>query len=557
MANENNMYVYFAFGYLPQTYYDIVNQSCDGSDPEYGYTNITIYDLPWYAPGATETGKNYTACAHGNVSDYNVITMHKGVMNATRQFIYDVLYEINNSDPNLMNTTFAIVLFAEPWFESKNALPTFNWPRLPFSNTTANMDFTFETTETYDMSTFIGRQGLADNATRWWISNISSFINESFPDILISVDTVTPYAKEYEGYNGVWPEGSVQAQFLRAKVLAESPYIDFLDFHLYFGPNLGDVRYNMTRDLSSAEIYINPAGYAPGIYANTTKIEKPLMMGEFGVDINNYPDVDMATNALVNHEISSCKYNFTGWTLWHWGPGITNDYFPDWWGAVDESHTIAINLSDAERPDQCTCYKSTLSRVCGAIENNDPWPTSCTTDATDTACCLTSDYCIYDGICFAQNNITYVSGKGYLVCSSLHWCPEGFVWVGAPFNRCEKQGSPGENNLLIQDTSGNNVARLDDAGNIYLKGSCIYGGNCNPTNDAFNFQDADGNIKAYIDFVNGDLCVANGICPSLSDSCSPPDGSFIIRDTDDNVVTSLDSNGYLCHKGGLYENTNS
>ncbi len=109
--------------------------------------------------------------------------------------------------------------------------------------------------------------------------------------------------------------------------------------------------------------------------------------------------------------------------------------------------------------------------------------------------------------------------------------------------------------FYIKDSVGNNVAWLGNEGNIILKGSCYFGGNCDsPGDGSLIFRNSSLDYVAFINST-GDLCLESGDCSDQSADCdSPGDGSFIIRNSSLDYVSYINATGDLCLIGGLYEN---
>lgn len=108
--------------------------------------------------------------------------------------------------------------------------------------------------------------------------------------------------------------------------------------------------------------------------------------------------------------------------------------------------------------------------------------------------------------------------------------------------------------FYLKDSSGNNVAWLGDYGNIVLKGTCSITPCSEPADGSFVIRDSSNEVVAYID-TNGNLCAESGSCSSSS-TCSPSGDAFIIKDEYDSSVTYIEYDGELCFVGDIIENGN-
>ncbi|GAC1653443.1 MAG: hypothetical protein NVS4B3_16540 [Gemmatimonadaceae bacterium] len=108
--------------------------------------------------------------------------------------------------------------------------------------------------------------------------------------------------------------------------------IDFIDLHAYL------------------ELGLTMAQYAQNFGIPVT-VAKPLLMGEFGVELSHYPSDQRAAQTLVRWQASSCAYGFAGWLLWTWDTEEQRD--PPWWVATGGGGAIADALSPARRANPC------------------------------------------------------------------------------------------------------------------------------------------------------------------------------------------------------------
>ncbi|MBI2628501.1 LamG domain-containing protein [Candidatus Pacearchaeota archaeon] len=129
---------------------------------------------------------------------------------------------------------------------------------------------------------------------------------------------------------------------------------------------------------------------------------------------------------------------------------------------------------------------------------------------------------------------------------------------GASINSSELLliGFPGDTDrFYIRNSLGENVSWFGDKGNLVLKGTCISGGTCTASDgNSFIIKDSSGNEVAHIDN-NGNLCIESGDCSDQSATCNPATSAFIIRNSTNSNVGYIDYTGDLCLTGRLYENS--
>lgn len=109
--------------------------------------------------------------------------------------------------------------------------------------------------------------------------------------------------------------------------------------------------------------------------------------------------------------------------------------------------------------------------------------------------------------------------------------------------------------FYIKNDFSENVAFLDNIGNIFLKGICTNQTNCTAPEDSFIIANYTDDTTAYIDN-NGNMCVEKGDCLDQSASCNPLRDAFIIRNASNYNMSYIDFDGDLCLTGRLYENAN-
>ena len=109
--------------------------------------------------------------------------------------------------------------------------------------------------------------------------------------------------------------------------------------------------------------------------------------------------------------------------------------------------------------------------------------------------------------------------------------------------------------FIIRDDSDTDLAYFDIEGNVFLKGSCSSGGSCSsPPTNSYVFQNSTGGNVSYIDS-SGNLCITQGNCSDHSATCNPSSNAFLIQDSSKNNVSYIDFTGDLCLKGTLTENS--
>jgi hypothetical protein len=107
-------------------------------------------------------------------------------------------------------------------------------------------------------------------------------------------------------------------------------FIDFVDLHIY--PWIG----SMADQMASFEI---------------TSKTKPILMGEFGVDLVHYPNLSNAVTLMRDWQVQSCKYNIQGWLAWTWGS--TGADFTGYYSVDGNGGAINQILSPNYRADPC------------------------------------------------------------------------------------------------------------------------------------------------------------------------------------------------------------
>lgn len=177
--------------------------------------------------------------------------------------------------------------------------------------------------KTYDMSSEADKQKMLDENLPYFIDNVRAAILKVDPTALVSIGFFVPQEPN-------------PARVGDPRVAVTEPAIwnsqaDFIDLHAYPGFEL------------------NLKQHVENFGVNDMK-EKPIILGEFGANVNSYPSVDAAAKALMNWEIESCKYGFDGWLMWTWDTSEQYDFY----NALSGSGQIDTALAPVNRPDPCS-----------------------------------------------------------------------------------------------------------------------------------------------------------------------------------------------------------
>ena len=73
---------------------------------------------------------------------------------------------------------------------------------------------------------------------------------------------------------------------------------------------------------------------------------------------------------------------------------------------------------------KCCSVELNTSRMCGTISGQP----ACTTQEDDIACCDEEDDCVYNNICYTDDDNPETAEYNDLTCSEKHWCSIGFYW---------------------------------------------------------------------------------------------------------------------------------
>jgi hypothetical protein len=163
--------------------------------------------------------------------------------------------------------------------------------------------------------------------------------------------------------------------------------------------------------------------------------------------------------------------------------------------------------------------------------------------------------------------------EGYWICKNSDgndWGPESNGYFKVGFGECGVQdfafgvtlANPDIVKFFIENSLGETVAWFGDLGTIVLKGTFtkeVYQLNEDPETDEFRVQDSSGADVAIIDTTNGNMFIKGTLHEKLGESIPAPSEEscdFIIKNSNDEVVSYIDDSGNLYLKGKLYQNPN-
>jgi hypothetical protein len=169
--------------------------------------------------------------------------------------------------------------------------------------------------QTYDMSSEGDKQRMMDENLVYWIDQQRSNILEIDPSALVAVS----FPAINTGQTTVNPAPAIYQSTA-----------DFVDLHSYLGWGM------------SLELYMRRFGVVD-------QVEKPIILGEFGAARRAFPDIAIATRALLEWQAASCGYGFDGWLLWTWDV----DWQDELWHGLSENSEIAKALAPVNRLDPC------------------------------------------------------------------------------------------------------------------------------------------------------------------------------------------------------------
>jgi hypothetical protein len=179
--------------------------------------------------------------------------------------------------------------------------------------------------ETYDMADPAAKEAMMAENLVYWIDGVRAAILEVDPTALVTV-----------GF--FWPQGPNPARIGDTRWVTTEPAIressaDFIDLHAYPAGEL------------TLEQYVENFG----IEGMEGKLEKPILMGEFGLEKSKAFSAGDAARVLHDWQVESCQYGFGGWLLWTWDTAEQTDFY----NGLSGSGEINSVLAPANRPDPC------------------------------------------------------------------------------------------------------------------------------------------------------------------------------------------------------------
>jgi hypothetical protein len=160
--------------------------------------------------------------------------------------------------------------------------------------------------KSYDMSKESDKEIMVEENLVYWIDEMRTAILEIDPTALVSVGFFQPQEPN--------PTRIGDQRLAMTEPAIWQSTADFIDLHPYAGFELNLKQYVENYGINGMQ-------------------EKPIIMGEFGSDIDRYPSIQHAAQAFVDWQIESCQYGFDGWLFWTWDsaeqPGMFNALMGD------------------------------------------------------------------------------------------------------------------------------------------------------------------------------------------------------------------------------------
>ncbi len=183
--------------------------------------------------------------------------------------------------------------------------------------------------QAYDMSSTTSQQQMMGNGLIYFTNQVRAAIVAIDPTALVNV-----------GF--FWPQTPNPTRIGDPRVIEVYPMMansmaDFVDVH--GGPG------SYALPLDQLVQNYGFVGYQQ---------QKPVLMGEYEADEQDYPLISDAATALQNWQIQSCAYSFQGWLLWTWDTFESEqNSTPPFWAALSGDGSINTDLSPSVRPDAC------------------------------------------------------------------------------------------------------------------------------------------------------------------------------------------------------------
>ena len=189
----------------------------------------------------------------------------------------------------------------------------------------------------YNMNSDVDRQNLVDVATLNLVQTVRGAIHAIDPTIMVSMGAFTiteangNVNQRFNGVHGLTGQPGERYP-VRPFIIGKYSNADFADVHIYpYGEG-----WDLGSELSAEEI------------TTSTRLPKPLLMGEFGADTRIYSDLASTARLLSDLQTQSCSYGFIGWSFWNWDtPG------QPFWIATEQNGAINGIVSPAGRPNIC------------------------------------------------------------------------------------------------------------------------------------------------------------------------------------------------------------
>ncbi|MDZ7677532.1 MAG: discoidin domain-containing protein [Acidimicrobiales bacterium] len=188
-------------------------------------------------------------------------------------------------------------------------------------------------TGTYDVSDPDQKRAMVTDATRAMIRDVSDEIRRHDPDGLVTMGFFAPKFPNETMIGGDW--------YVDTAPLVEDSALDFFDFHSYPG----------------TDITIEAKAENFGMDEST-----PVLMGEVGPFIDQYPDIERAALAVQRHIADSCAVGFDGWLYWAYERLPMSDAT---WGFTDDGGRVLDALAPVNQPDPCTATLADPNLVLG------------------------------------------------------------------------------------------------------------------------------------------------------------------------------------------------
>jgi hypothetical protein len=176
----------------------------------------------------------------------------------------------------------------------------------------------------YDMGDPAQRRAMVVDNVRAYLAAVAAVIKAHDPNGLVTMGFFAPQFPNPTTIGGDW--------YVDTAPLVADSALDFFDFHVYLGT-----------DLTIGQIAEN--------FGVTDA--KPVIMGEVGAFVDQYPDPTGLGWRLQQFIADSCNVGFDGWLQWGYlrAPEAIGDAT---WALTDNDGALLRDLSPASWPDPCT-----------------------------------------------------------------------------------------------------------------------------------------------------------------------------------------------------------